>query len=163
MHGGVDEIPLVTLTEGRLFLAGKRFVAPDPDGALASVRASLLVCLCEEHEFAERWPGFVEWLRLRAGAGALWLPVPDLHAPSPAQAHHLVSEVTARLDAGDAVLVHCGAGMGRAGTLATAVLLHLGLPLADALRVVADARPGAGPEVGAQTELLEALAGATRR
>ncbi|HUZ44594.1 MAG TPA: hypothetical protein VMU63_09335 [Acidimicrobiales bacterium] len=40
-----------------------------------------------------------------------------------------------------------------------AVLMALGVERSAALRTVADSRPLAGPEVGAQSELLERLEG----
>ena len=60
------------------------------------------------------------------------------------------------------MLLHCGAGIGRAGTIAIAVLLAMGEPLDGAARTVADHRPMAGPEAGAQTDLLTALARSRR-
>jgi len=63
-----------------------------------------------------------------------------------------------RLEQGEGVLLHCGAGIGRAGTIAIAVLLAMGEPLDVARRTVADHRPMAGPEAGAQSELVTALA-----
>lgn len=156
-HGGVDEVPLPAHVPGRLWLAGRRYIGPDPDAALASVGASVLVCLCESFEIEDRYPRYLAWLE-EPVAGRIWWPVPDLHAPSIESARALVADVTGHLDRGDGVLVHCGAGMGRAGTVATAVLLHYGLSLDEAGSTVATARPGAGPEVGAQKDLLTVLA-----
>ena len=153
-HGGIDEIPLPEAVPGRLWLAGRRYVGPDPDGALASVGASVVICLCETVEIGARYPGYVEWLDSPA---AIWWPIPDLHAPPLESARSLVADVAAHLDWGAGVVAHCGAGMGRAGTVAVAVLIHYGTPLEEALAVVAEARPGAGPEVGAQKDLLYAL------
>jgi hypothetical protein len=147
--------------EGRLWLAGRRFVGPDPAAAMAKVGASMVVCLCESFELADRYPDYVDWLDSQPpgpAAAGLWWPIPDLHAPPLESAEALVADLVAHLERGQGVLMHCGAGMGRAGTVATAVLLHLGIPLSDALAVVAAARPGAGPEVGAQKDLLDALA-----
>ena len=53
--------------------------------------------------------------------------------------------------AGDGLLVHCGAGIGRAGTVAVALLVDMGVPLEDALAHVAAHRPMAGPEAGPPT------------
>ena len=156
-HGGVDEVPLPPAVRGRLWLAGRRYVGPDPATALASVGASVVVCLCESFEIEDRYPGYVRWLEDAAGA-AIWWPVPDLHAPPLESARALIAELAERLDRGAGVLVHCGAGMGRAGTVAAAVLLHYGLSLDEAVSTVAAARPGAGPEVGAQKDLLMVLA-----
>jgi protein-tyrosine phosphatase len=154
-HGGVDEVPLPAGVPGHLWLAGRRYVGPDPEQAMASVGASMVACLCESFEIEDRYPKYFEWLD---GPAALWWPIPDLHAPPLESARPLVADLACHLDRGEGVLLHCGAGMGRAGTVAAAVLLHYGLPLEEALDQVARARPGAGPEVGAQLDLLQALA-----
>ena len=64
----------------------------------------------------------------------------------------------ARLTAGVGLLAHCAAGIGRSGTFAAAVLLALGADHDEAIAIVADSRPTAGPEVGSQAELIAALA-----
>jgi protein-tyrosine phosphatase len=115
------------------------------------------VCLAERHEIADRYPEYVRWLE-QAGARAIWWPIPDLHAPPIDVMLAFVDDLARRLRAGSDVLVHCGAGMGRAGTTAVCVLLRLGVPLDDSLDAVAAHRPGAGPEVGAQRDLVAAVA-----
>jgi hypothetical protein len=155
-HGGVDEIPLPE-GPGRLWLCGKHFVAPDPVGALASCPADTIVCLCERDELDQRYPGYVSWLDANQGQGAKWFPVPDLHAPPVAEALPLLADLRRLVHGGHGVLMHCGAGIGRAGTLAAALLMGMGVARSQALAMVATARPLAGPEAGAQTELLEEL------
>ena len=155
-NGGVDEIP-VRPAGGRLWLAGKHFVGPDPQASLTAVGASQVVCLCEAHEL-DRYPAYVEWLRANAPERARWWPIPDLHGPSVSEAERLVGDLRASLDAGAGVLMHCGAGIGRAGTFATALLIDLGRPLDEALAIVASHRPMAGPEAGGQRALLVELA-----
>jgi protein-tyrosine phosphatase len=155
--GGIDEIPLPG-SPGRLWLCGKHVVGPDPDAALARIGATTLVCLNESHELAERYPDYVAWLRAASPDRVLWFPVPDLHAPSLPVVRPLLDELRARLDRGDGLLVHCGAGMGRAGTVGACVLLTMGVEREAALAAVAAARPSAGPEVGAQRDLVDALA-----
>lgn len=156
--GGIDEIPLPG-GPGRLWLCGKHVVGPDPEGALARVGATTIVCLNEAHEIESRYPGYVGWLRANAGTRAVWVPVHDLHAPPLAELRALLAELQARLARGEGVVVHCGAGIGRAGTIAVALLVDMGASLDDASAIVRRARPTAGPEAGAQRELLEALAG----
>jgi protein-tyrosine phosphatase len=150
--GGIDAIPV---TSGQLWLCGRRAVGPDADAALARVGADTIVCLSERHELELRYPHYVEWLELHAGSRAVWHPIPDLHAPAFDRASALVSEVVARLHAGEGLVMHCGAGIGRAGTIAVCVLMRMGDPLPAALATVASSRPSAGPEVGAQQALVE--------
>ena len=161
--GGVDEVPLPAgAAAGRLWLCGKHAIGPDGDGLLRRVGATTVVCLTERHELADRYPEFVAWLGHERGARAVWHPIHDLHAPSADAIAPLVDDVVARLRAGEGVVVHCGAGIGRAGTLAVCVLVSLGLDLDGALAHVAAHRPMAGPEVGAQRDLVHAWAARLR-
>ncbi len=66
--------------------------------------------------------------------------------------------LVARLRSGERLIVHCAAGIGRAGTTAVAILVLSGWPLPDALAHVRAHRPMAGPEAGSQLELLRRLA-----
>jgi hypothetical protein len=156
-HGGFDEIPLPE-GPGRLWLCGKHFVGPGAEHALGRVGATTVVCLNERAELFDRYPEYVDWLDRNQPARALWHPVPDLHAPNLAAAVALLAELRRRIAAGERLLVHCGAGIGRAGTIAAGLLVTMGLPLATALATVAAHRPMAGPEAGAQADLLAALA-----
>src|SRR5579862_3267476 len=98
--GGADEVPL-PWARGRLWLCGKHFVGPDPDAVLQATGADAVVCLCEAHELDDRYPGYVAWLRANAGGRAVWVPVPDLHAPEPADADTLLALLRDRLGRGE--------------------------------------------------------------
>lgn len=145
---------------GRLWLCGKHFVAPDPERALAHVGATTVVCLNERAELLDRYPAYVEWLDRNQPGRAVWQPIADLNAPDVDTAGMLLAELRRRVARGDVLLVHCGAGIGRAGTIAAGLLVTMGTPLATALATVAAHRTMAGPEAGAQADLLAALAGA---
>ena len=54
--------------------------------------------------------------------------------------------------------MHCAAGIGRAGTTAVALLILLGIDIDNALATVRANRPMAGPEVGAQLDVITDLA-----
>lgn len=155
-HGGVDRIPL-PVPVGGLLLCGKHFVGPDVEGALEVSGATTVVCLTEAHELEDRYPAYVEWLR--SGGRAVWHPIPDLHVSTGEEMRALVDELRDRILAGETLLVHCGAGIGRAGTVAAALLLAFGLDLEAAEATVAAHRPMAGPEAGPQHEFLRSMAG----
>jgi protein-tyrosine phosphatase len=155
-NGGADEIPLPE-GPGRLWLCGKHFVGPNPEEALRRLGADRVICLCERPEIAHRYPEYMEWLEDNAGDRAEWFPIPDLHAPGSAEVLPLLDRMREMIAAGDGLLLHCGAGIGRAGTLAAALLIRMGIAPGDARRAVAAARPMAGPEGGTQEALLTAL------
>ena len=156
--GGIDRIRLPADLSGSLWLCGKHAIAP----RFATDAWDVVVCLVERHELADRYPEYLAWLEA-AGQRAIVRPIPDLHAPASDVMIDLVDRIVARLVAGDRVLVHCAAGKGRAGTAAACLLVRLGAPVADALARVAADRPGAGPEAGAQRELVDLVARASRR
>jgi len=161
VHGGADQVPLPTIA-GSLWLCGKHFVGPDPEAALRATGTTTVVCLTERHELLDRYPAYVAWLEVEAADRALWFPMPDLGAPALGVAVALLDELATRLGDGDGLLVHCGAGIGRAGTVAAGLLMELGADLDDAVARVAAHRPMAGPEAGAQRELLDELANRRR-
>ena len=150
----MDEVALPE-GPGRLWLCGKHAVAPDPEALLERLGATTIVALNEVHELEDRYPDYVDWLR--SSANAVWHPVPDLHAPTLSETLVLVDDLRRRIQSGDRVVLHCGAGIGRAGTIAAALLMRTGLSHDDALARVASSRPMAGPEAGAQRDLLVAL------
>ena len=153
--GGIHEIPLDPL-KGRLWLCGKHVVGPDPDALLDRIGADTIVCLTERHELADRYPAYVAWLG--RDPRAVWFPVHDLHAPPLDAARPFYRSLLARLADGDGLIVHCAAGIGRAGTTAVALLVLSGWELTHALAHVRQHRPMAGPEAGSQLELLRRLA-----
>ena len=156
-NGGADRIPLPEGVPGGLWLCGKHFIGPDVEIAFAKTGATTAVCLSQSAELADRYPAYVQWLRDNQPARAVWFPVPDLHAPTVETAQHFLDALVERVQRGEVLLVHCGAGIGRAGTMAAALLMRLGVSLDDAIATVASNRPMAGPEAGAQREFLESL------
>ncbi len=166
IDGGIDRIPTPPDVGGKVWLCGKHAIGPDVEAAVADAGGqAIVVCLTEAHELRDRYPDYVAWLERHTGhgGGAIWWPVPDLHAPAIDVALPFVDDLAARLRHGDDLLIHCAAGKGRAGTTAVCVLIRLGWSLDVALGTVADHRPNAGPEVGAQRDLVEAVAALSRR
>jgi protein-tyrosine phosphatase len=154
MDGGIHEIPVPSLV-GRLWLCGKHFIGPNYSAALQRVNASHVVCLVREGELRGRYDEYLAWLQ--AKDGSTWYPIHDLSSPPIEEILSLYQGVVDRLRRGESVIVHCAAGVGRAGTLAVAVCQIAGMPLDEALSHVRQHRPGAGPEVGSQLDAVVAL------
>lgn len=150
----MDEIPLAGLAPGRLFVASFTDVGPDPDAALDGAGADVLVCLIEEYEIHLRFPAFVTWLDEHPGRSAHW-PIPDWGTVPDDELLEIVDDVVARLRDGRGVILHCGAGIGRTGVVATLALVSLGMPPDEAPGWVRAHRGGAGPDSTAQMEQLE--------
>lgn len=66
-----------------------------------------------------------------------------------------IEGLAASVVAGDTVLLHCAAGIGRTGTAAACLLKRLGVPTAEALQRVRDA--GSSPESALQGGLIESF------
>jgi len=154
----IDRIPLPR-TKGALWLCGRKDVGPDPEAALRwADDSTTIVCLNHVEELAMRFPDYVDWLRANLGRRAIWFPVQNYNAPSPRMVLPVVRMITDRLEAGEGVVMHCAAGQGRAGTMATCVLMALGQSPADAVRTVASHRAFAGPGSPSQWALVEGVA-----
>ena len=66
----------------------------------------------------------------------------------------LAGELAAKVSAGESVGIHCRIGVGRSPLLAIAVLITLGLPAADAVRLASTARGRPVPETPEQLEWI---------
>jgi protein-tyrosine phosphatase len=117
-----------------------------------------LVCLLEDHEL--ELLGIPDLLpRAEAeGLKALHAPLPDGGTPSSPEAMEtLVQRILSWLEVGEGVFLHCWAGMGRTGTVASACLIARGFSAAEAMERVRKARPGA-VETPAQERFLRGYA-----
>jgi protein-tyrosine phosphatase len=140
-----------------MWLCGKHFIAPRVNEVRERHSIDRVVCLVEEHELTGRYDTYVQWQNQSAGNGALWFPIPDLSYPLLDNALGFIQELSDFVCNTGSIVVHCAAGIGRAGTTATAILMTLGMEMDDAIHHVRAHRPMAGPESGAQIEFIQQL------
>ncbi|MEP6791727.1 MAG: tyrosine-protein phosphatase [Ramlibacter sp.] len=127
---------------------------PEFEAQARQAGLALVVCLTPMAELAELSPTY------HAAAGRGRLPFRWLHLPmrnfglpdDPGGFRGDVARIAAALRAGDAVMLHCAAGIGRTGTVAACVLKALGLEEDDALQRVRDA--GSNPQNAQQSGLV---------
>lgn len=116
---------------------------------------ALVVCLTPKAELQELSPDYHAALA-RGRLPFRWLHVPMRNFGLPEEPAAFRRDIGAIADAirdGQAVLLHCAAGMGRTGTAAACVLKALGLDAPQALQRVRDA--GSNPQNAEQSGLVD--------
>jgi predicted protein tyrosine phosphatase len=92
----------------------------------------------------------------------LYLPTEDDHSPTLEQLREGVAFIQDEIERGGIVYVHCGAGVGRAATMAAAYLVSTGLSATDAWDRIRRVRPFVRP-MPAQLSQLERFASQGRK
>jgi len=113
-----------------------------------------ILCLAGSDEVRAKSPSYAAALDAKSTPCSVEaFPIPDFGVPDACQSFWgLALDIAAQLKSGRRILIHCGAGVGRTGTLATCILLALGQSRLDAQTVVSTA--GSGPETPEQTALV---------
>jgi atypical dual specificity phosphatase len=126
---------------------------PRLDDDWAAVRAAGVTVLINLHERAHP-PAVLA----QHGVAEVHLPVADFTPPTQEQLRRGVEAIAEAVANGNKVLVHCGAGLGRTGTLVACYLLSQGVAPEEAIARVRRARPGS-IETTAQEQAVRAFVG----
>lgn len=117
-------------------------------------RLGLVVCLTPPEEVSSLSPSY--WQAIAEGSlDFRYLNLPMQNFGLPRDLHDFragIEQTAAALQAGDAVMLHCAAGIGRTGTTAACLLKRLGLPTDVAMQRVRNA--GSNPENALQSGLV---------
>lgn len=76
------------------------------------------------------------------GIELLHLPIADFSPPSAEAIDKFLEQARFQRHEGRAIVVHCGAGIGRTGTMIACYLVDKGMPAEEAIAAVRKARPG---------------------
>jgi hypothetical protein len=151
-------VELPTGIPGRLLLGPMPGRFESWDSALAGAqraRVDLVLCLTPRDELAALSPRYFS----AVATGRLpyrWLNTPMANYGLPPDLPAFregIEDAAEALQRGEAVLLHCAAGLGRTGTAAACLLKRLGLPTDEALRRVREA--GSNPENAVQSGLVD--------
>ncbi len=124
---------------------------------ISRLRITQIVCLAPDNEVGTKSPEYAAAIvEGRVPCRIRQFPIADFEGPTDLERFWLLATETAdALRRGENVLIHCGAGIGRTGTFAIAVLVALGMPAENAEHVVRAA--GSGLEVASQREALQTI------
>ena len=130
--GSVPDDTFTWVIDGRLIAMGR-----PRSGELAALKNAGVTQLISLTVAA-----FPEELLVAHGLSGVHIPLPDMSAPSPAKIARFVEVLASLIDAGDKVAVHCGAGLGRTGTMIACYLVSTGMNAEEAIQAVREHRPG---------------------
>ena len=129
-------------------------------GHLAGLGISSVISLIDADEC--RLIGVPSLAAQAVAAGLDWrcFPITDRAVPEPDKAaafQQLLTDLSAMLDGGARLAIHCRAGLGRSGLLAAALLVWRDVAADEAIAVIRRCRPGA-IETDGQERYIRSLA-----
>ena len=122
---------------------------------LRTNEVSKIVCLTPSEEIQVKSPDY--WnaiVKEKINSEIQHLPIEDYGIPDDWEAFYaLVVDMAEHVQKGEHVLVHCGGGIGRAGTFSASMLLYLRIPKITAIKLVHQV--GSSPQTSKQRELVD--------
>lgn len=154
-------LPLPDDVRGKVYLhsmLGRRETLGEAGEAIRYLGIQRVISLAPLHEIRDKSP---EYARLIEGGAAAWqqevFPIEDYSVPMDEDAYlAFFQRLSQEVRAGERILLHCAAGIGRTGMGAMTLLMCLGMDRESAIHVVHAV--GSGPEDPRQFALLERLA-----
>ena len=142
------------LTELPLGLPGRIFRSPMPFGRydlhgevydqFREEQIAVIVLLASDEECLDKTGRDLRALYLKEGFQVLYLPIPDFSVPAKDDLEQAVHHTIAYAQAGQHIVIHCSAGIGRTGLFAAYLAKRcLGLSGAEALQWVRRSIPRA--------------------
>lgn len=147
--------------KGKLYLhsmPGRYETFEEAEYEIVKHKIDEIVCLATSEEIIMKSPNYANALKFDKN---VWrqrmFPILNFGVPTDRQAFlKLVNELACQLLSGDRLLIHCGGGIGRSGTLAIGLLISLGMGSEKAREAVASAH--SYPETTVQERLLDWMA-----
>jgi hypothetical protein len=147
--------------------AGRLAIMPRPragdwlDDEIRGWRAQdvdVVVSLLEGEEIKELDLGGESALCRQHGIEFISFPIPDRGVPASLKAAtDLIRTVVNRIGDGQAVAVHCRAGIGRSSVIAASALIYLGADPGRAFELIGQARGVSVPDTDAQRDWVRAF------
>lgn len=141
-------IATLSLGEARLGIAPLPGRSGDMEADLEQIRAwgaTLVLSMTEGSEMAAAGAAGLAQRLAALGIAHQHFPIRDFGAPERSDERWpaLAAGLHTRLDAGEAIVLHCMGGKGRSGMVALRLLVERGMEPQAALRLIRSQRPGA--------------------